>query len=1451
MRNALAVALLTILTVVFVHPALAQEPQDEGVRLMNARMAQMQTSRAARLGTSADWDTFFVGHTTTTPYSLPWHVGRGPYRPGVGGKFDGMWDFDTYDGGTIDSMQGWVPTVTPNNRTSGTLADHLRPWNCLDWGNRLNAPPVQSRTIGIIGVWHVDNGAMPTTPLSWTPLAGTRSAWCGLRAGNDFSVVDPITGNPLTGETLIGSFTDGALTTNFNFPGYANQWDQMLYRDVRVATGGALTVSFLYKTEMDHRTDNAANTCKGWFDKDPLSMQQGGGGVGASNFISASAYLSVAPAVRAGPIDSFMVYVGVPTDPTACRYADGNAPRPIFDLKRRWFSEVIAIDAPYKEILSTFGYDSAYMATPYTVALDNTVIQPMLDAQGAADGGGVIRIVFRSKTNANYSDETNTGGSFASSNEGAVRIDQVAITGCTPAFVTSGFEAAGEIDNAVEGADSSLPGPAVGQGYALGFWHATGKSPKLMAHTHPLSGGDIGGGNTYSPLAYADLCGQPDSPLRQCNINNVVISTGDHDLGEAVGGAPGTPFKENRNGFLSPAINLVTPPWPGVNDCGLDALHVQTNADWSIYYDMYSGVFDIANQGNVWGNSVASYPATQANGARIWGQIGKVIGVWSNSDKQCFLMKDVLKSNVFTTNPSGIPDSLKLWIFREQRCISWSMPTGCSSTDGHYVDNVALVLPPPMAGCGDEITVDLWDWYTDAFPVNETPGLPGTPAFDTCGAYIQNACNYAPNTGNLLRFDVPGDSVRFRSQNVTGSLIRTDCVFRILPGPGNYVTVGNKASGLRKVPASATPAVSGDLSFWGQYLADPGTYSKGTHAGGWNTDTWNSVRCDTAEVNLFPVNRFMPNLPGIQPDVWMSDIHEDDPHFGALGILKNRCFLIDTLGPNNSTNITCASVPAWLTVGPPSRTGYDGQQQTKEYTKVFPDGLLTAGSHVEYFFRMTHVDAPSWFAMCPDTNRITPQPTGSAPNFDAVRWEGFSILPDRWKDAGYGGLGSACLLVVDYNDRRGNEKVWVGMADSNGLTQAAKYGAHNGWHATAAYVAPDGSHDFTGQTDCGTNPNIAVWKHGGQPGTLWDLYNVKAAESATTGANQIGSRLANRADMGLMTGKQSMQGPTAEMLRAYYDMVFIMSGDLNSAFFGAIANRGQDDIALIQDFLTYQADEDRPRGLWVMGNGFVEGNAWVDAAHEAFLANTLGLLLRDPHYFGLSGAVELYPDLIPTSVVSTSGDIYGFQNSCLFTNDVLAVNVAVSGATAGSYYENLGANGPYVSGVYVPSSSSHPYVTLTDGWDMANLFSRHGGNTLGRLDYFCNVLVNTFGSVCPYLASPGPFGGGCWGWWVAVPEDSLGAAEDFVALRNNPLVSGVATVQFGLARPDRVEARIYDVAGRRVRTLADREFRAGEHRLVWDGTDDRGQPLARGVYFTTVRYVRGGFHAERKLTILR
>ena len=47
-------------------------------------------------------------------------------------------------------------------------------------------------------------------------------------------------------------------------------------------------------------------------------------------------------------------------------------------------------------------------------------------------------------------------------------------------------------------------------------------------------------------------------------------------------------------------------------------------------------------------------------------------------------------------------------------------------------------------------------------------------------------------------------------------------------------------------------------------------------------------------------------------------------------------------------------------------------------------------------------------------------------------------------------------------------------------------------------------------------------------------------------------------------------------------------------------------------------------------------------------------------------------------------------------------------------------------------------------------------------------------------------------------------------------------------------ACVYDVAGRKMRTLLDRAVGSGEHEVRWDGTDDRGRCVASGVYFIRV-----------------
>lgn len=85
--------------------------------------------------------------------------------------------------------------------------------------------------------------------------------------------------------------------------------------------------------------------------------------------------------------------------------------------------------------------------------------------------------------------------------------------------------------------------------------------------------------------------------------------------------------------------------------------------------------------------------------------------------------------------------------------------------------------------------------------------------------------------------------------------------------------------------------------------------------------------------------------------------------------------------------------------------------------------------------------------------------------------------------------------------------------------------------------------------------------------------------------------------------------------------------------------------------------------------------------------------------------------------------------------------------------------------------------------------------------------------------------------------------------RPNPF-NPQTTIPFSLASSGRVILRIYDIAGRLVRTLVDRTETAGFHVVRWDGRSDEGASTASGVYFYRIEYPEGGVGAK-KMILLR
>lgn len=80
------------------------------------------------------------------------------------------------------------------------------------------------------------------------------------------------------------------------------------------------------------------------------------------------------------------------------------------------------------------------------------------------------------------------------------------------------------------------------------------------------------------------------------------------------------------------------------------------------------------------------------------------------------------------------------------------------------------------------------------------------------------------------------------------------------------------------------------------------------------------------------------------------------------------------------------------------------------------------------------------------------------------------------------------------------------------------------------------------------------------------------------------------------------------------------------------------------------------------------------------------------------------------------------------------------------------------------------------------------------------------------------------------PDDGSEAVQTAFLKAHSQGRAAVLRISFGVSHPTQGSLSIFDVAGRRVRTLASGDLAAGIHWIDWDGRNDRGLTAASGVY---------------------
>jgi hypothetical protein len=89
------------------------------------------------------------------------------------------------------------------------------------------------------------------------------------------------------------------------------------------------------------------------------------------------------------------------------------------------------------------------------------------------------------------------------------------------------------------------------------------------------------------------------------------------------------------------------------------------------------------------------------------------------------------------------------------------------------------------------------------------------------------------------------------------------------------------------------------------------------------------------------------------------------------------------------------------------------------------------------------------------------------------------------------------------------------------------------------------------------------------------------------------------------------------------------------------------------------------------------------------------------------------------------------------------------------------------------------------------------------------------------------------------------------SLRNYPNpFNPVTNIAFNVNVSGNVVIEIYNSRGQKVSSLTDDYYAAGEHNIIWDGTNDRGDNVASGIYLYKMK-AGGRYTSTKKMILLK
>jgi hypothetical protein len=498
------------------------------------------------------------------------------------------------------------------------------------------------------------------------------------------------------------------------------------------------------------------------------------------------------------------------------------------------------------------------------------------------------------------------------------------------------------------------------------------------------------------------------------------------------------------------------------------------------------------------------------------------------------------------------------------------------------------------------------------------------------------------------------------------------------------------------------------------------------------------------------------------------------------------------------TNIAKNKFNSYFQESDPGYLWGGGSGDISEGNEIIPDLALTPGTRIDYFVSANYICLPNTFYLLPDT----------AGQF----YSELEILPSYRLDGGVAKF--PCVLYVDaYNNgsqfyiENALNVVLAGASSGDPIPDPAPWDRYDYFDASSNWNAP--------------------------------LFRNIGGNAGASLPQMLGYR-AIIVNNGLFSGGSMEPRDWA----GFRDWLTAVACNSNSQLQGFIANGDNISFVIAQD-----------------GPAFLSQN--LGAVHDCDKYFETGCPAgEDPDDNDEQYCVMLEAAPGGPWAPGVAMDVWGNWCPPQLTYDVIGTT---GGGLGNKVYEKVGAGiqAEYAQVTNDASADPNNYRSVLDGYSYHHMAKRDLGNigpdsecpndsasiveaSLNELREQIKWVLNIADPLQLGLCTD-PCGGG---GGVDVPEgyESNGMVNRLYQNHPNPF-NPRTTIKFSLAQAGPAKLIIYDVNGRKVKTLVNGLQTAGTHEIVWDGMDDTGNPVSSGVFWSQLS--TDGFSSNKKMVVLK